>query len=121
MLPQIVFVIWSLVKKQNVHSSRILFYFVLLVAFYLVAISLPDVFLIGFEHQLFVLDFVLITFNLLGVATAFIYTKKIELFSNLPDSLPELPSYDPLVIVELIEDGLFNWPYPVPKRKMTWS
>merc|ERR1719507_2854002 len=54
-------------------------------------LSLPD-----FEIHLLAMDIGIMSTNLLGLALAVFYTKKLELFSELtPDNIPNLPSFGP--------------------------
>ena len=73
------------------------FFLLLLAAFNLGAVFLPWLFVDGFEAKLFPLDLIIVVTNILGVVVAYIYTKKFELYADLPDSLPNLPSFGPEV------------------------
>ena len=44
-------------------------------------------------HGLLVADISIVTLNALAVALSLLYTKKMELYANLPDSVPNLPSF----------------------------
>ena len=68
----------------------------LLVAFNTVAIFLPQTFAPGFELGLFVINISIVTLNTLADALSVLDSSK-ELFANLPDSIPGLPSFGPEV------------------------
>ena len=93
----VVALILSVVKKQPSQGSRFVwFYLLILVSFNVLAIFAPR-FFSDFEIGLFVIDAILMLSNLLGVALSIFYAKKIELYANVPESVPNLPSYGPEV------------------------
>merc|ERR1719458_1352800 len=72
------------------------FYLLLLVALNVVAIVLVFFSSPDFEIHLLAMDIGIMSTNLLGLALAVFYTKKMELFSELtPDNIPNLPSFGP--------------------------
>ena len=77
------------------------FFLLLLAAFNLGAVFLPWLFVDGVEAKLFPLDLIVVVTNILGLVVAYIYTKKFELYADLPDSLPNLPSFGPEVSLSL--------------------
>ena len=85
-------------KQKKAQGGFVCFYLLLLVAFNVVAIlavflSSPD-----FEIHLLAMDIGIMSTNLLGLALAVFYTKKMELYSELtPDNIPNLPSFGPEV------------------------
>ena len=88
---------YTVVKKQPSQGSRFVwFYLLLLVFFNLVAIFSPRFFL-KFEIGLSVIDLIAIFSNTLGWTLSVIYTEKFELYANLPESIPDLPSFGPEV------------------------
>ena len=65
-----------------------------------VAVAIVSVFLSSpdFEIHLLAMDIGIMSTNLLGLALALFYTKKVELYSELtPDNIPNLPSFGPEV------------------------
>ena len=88
----------SLVKKEKRKGSLFVwFYLLFFVAFNLAAVFLPRLFSDSFLPGLLLLDLIIIAFNILGVATAYLYTKRFELYADIPDSLPNLPTFGPEV------------------------
>ena len=93
----VVALILSVVKKQPLQGSRFVwFYLLLLVSFNALAIFSPR-FFSDFEIGLFAIDAVLMLSNLLGVALSVFYVKKLELYANITETVPNLPSYGPEV------------------------
>ena len=93
----VVALILSAVKKQPQQGSRFVwFYLLFLVSFNALAIFSPR-FFSDFEIGLFVIDAILMLSNLLGVALSVLYGKRIELYCNLNNTVPNLPSYGPEV------------------------
>ena len=93
--------VFYLYKKQTMQVSHFdWFYLVLLVPFNLVAVFLPKLFSDSLSPALLAIDLSIVALNILGVATAYFYTKKFELYADiqhLPHTLPDLPSYGPEV------------------------
>ena len=86
----VVVLIVSLVKRQIECLCSIF-------AFNLAAVFLPRLFSDGFKPGLLFLDFIIVTFNILGVVVAHLYKKKFELYADVPDSHSNLPSFGPEV------------------------
>ena len=55
------------------------------------------VYLPVYPSVLLVLDFSIVTFNTLAVALSVVYTCRLELYANVPDSVQNLPSFGPEV------------------------
>ena len=72
------------------------FYLLILGSFNVLAIFAPR-FFSDVEIGLFVIDAILMLSNLLGVALSVFYAKKIELYADVPESVPNLPSFGPEV------------------------
>ena len=53
---------------------------------------------------LFVIEISIVTLNTLAVALSLLYRSKMELYANLPDSIPNLPSFGPEV-----KQGFIIW------------
>ena len=69
-------------------------------SFNVLAVFLPRLFSDSFSPALLTMDLSIVALNILGVATAYFYTKKFELYANiqhLPHTLTDLPSYGPEV------------------------
>merc|ERR1719458_2016658 len=84
-------------KRQLAQGGWFVYFYLLLlvaldvVAIVLVFFSSPD-----FEIHLLAMDIGIMSTNLLGVALAVFYTKKLELYSELsPNNIPNLPSFGP--------------------------
>merc|ERR1719458_1012682 len=72
------------------------FYLLLLVALNVVAIVLVFFSSPDFEIHLLAMDIGIMSTNLLGLALAVFFIKKLELYSELaPDNIPNLPSFGP--------------------------
>ena len=85
--------IFSVTKQQLACGGCFVWvYLLLLVAFDVIAIFVALLVLPAFA-----MDIGIITMNTLGVALSVFYTKKIELYADFPDSLPNLPSFGPEV------------------------
>ena len=84
----IVAMILSLVKNQKQS--------VLLAFLNIVVVFLLRIFSDSFSVPLLAMDLSIVALNILGVATAYLYTKKFELYADiqdLPDTSSDLPSY----------------------------
>ena len=81
-------------KKEKKQGSRFVWFYLLFsVALNLTAAFLPRLFSDNFRPGLLFLDFIVVTFNILGVVVAHLYKKKFELYADVPDSHPNLPSF----------------------------
>ena len=88
----------ALVKKEKKQGSRSTwFYLLFFAALNLAAAFLLRLFSSSFLPGLLILDFSIVTFNILGVAVAYIYSKKFELYADIPDIPLNPPSFGPEV------------------------
>ena len=58
---------------------------------------MPTEFTPGFEVNLFGMEIGIVILNTLGVVVAVFFTKKMDLYADLPDILPNLPAFGPEV------------------------
>ena len=79
---------WFLVA---LHSSENLVFL-----FFSIGISLPN-----YPFGLLVIPVSLVTVNILAVLLSLVYTTRMELFSGLPESSPNMPSFGPEVSINL--------------------
>ena len=78
--------------------------------FFLALLNIVGVFLLGILSgtvllPLLAMDLSIVTLNILGVATAYFYTKKFELYADI-QHLPDLPSYGPEVRNSMKDDTI---------------
>jgi len=83
-------------KQKKTQGGFVCFYLLLLVAFNVVVILLVFFSSPDFEIHLLAMDIGIMSTNLLGLALAVFFIKKLELYSELaPDNIPNLPSFGP--------------------------